>query len=63
MIPGKSDKPEDFLLIAWRRRWVILAPLVVCSLGMVAYVQTLANQYKSQETIMIVPPREPAADC
>jgi protein tyrosine kinase modulator len=56
VVPGKKYKPEDFLWMAWRRRWVILVPLVVLSIGSFLWAQTLPNRYKSEATIQIVPP-------
>jgi polysaccharide chain length determinant protein (PEP-CTERM system associated) len=57
VVPGKKYKPEDFLLIAWRRRWFILVPLAVLSIGAIVWTRTLPNVYKSEATILIVPPR------
>jgi protein tyrosine kinase modulator len=59
VIPGKKYKPEDFLEAAWRRRWVILLPLVVIAAGTMLYVQRLPDRYNSYATLMIVPQRIP----
>ena len=29
MIPGKTYKSQDLLLIAWRRKWLIVVPFVL----------------------------------
>lgn len=57
MVPGKKYKPEDFMWMAWRRRWVILVPLVVFSVGAYAWAQTLPNRYKSEAVVQIFPPQ------
>jgi polysaccharide chain length determinant protein (PEP-CTERM system associated) len=59
MIPGKKYSAEDFLHIAWRRKWIIVVPLMAISLGTFAVVKRLPNQYRSQTTILVVPQRVP----
>lgn len=59
MIPGKKYKPEDFLEAAWRRRWIILLPLVVIAAGTMVYVRGLPDRYNSYATLLIVPQRIP----
>ena len=59
MIPGKKYKPEDFLEIAWRRRWVIVLPLVLIGIGTFVWTLTLPNRYRSEATVLVVPPRIP----
>jgi protein tyrosine kinase modulator len=59
MIPGKTYTPEDFLRIAWRRKWVILIPFVVASLATYVIVKRLPNRYQSKTLILVVPQRVP----
>jgi polysaccharide chain length determinant protein (PEP-CTERM system associated) len=59
MIPGKTYSAEDYLHIAWRRKWIILVPFVAISIGTFAVVKRLPNQYRSQTTILVVPQRVP----
>jgi polysaccharide chain length determinant protein (PEP-CTERM system associated) len=59
MIPGKKYTPEDILRIAWRRKWLMLVPLVVISLGTFAVVRRLPNKYRAETTILVVPQRVP----
>lgn len=59
MIPGKKYKPEDFLEIAWRRKWVILLLLIVCAVGTFGWSQTLPNRYRSEAVVLIIPPQVP----
>ena len=61
MIPGKKYKPEDFLEAAWRRRWFIMAPLVIVSVGTMLVVRRLPDRYESSATMLIVPQRIPEA--
>ena len=57
MIPGKSYKPEDFVQMAWRRKWLIAIPPVVFGLAVTLWARTLPNRYQSNVTILVVPPR------
>jgi polysaccharide chain length determinant protein (PEP-CTERM system associated) len=59
VIPGKKYKPEDFLEIAWRRRWVILVPLVLMSAGTFIWVARLPDTYRSEAVVQILSPRLP----
>ena len=59
MLPGKKYRPEDFLLMAWRRRWVILIPAVIVATGVAIYAWSLPNRYKSESLILVVPQRVP----
>jgi polysaccharide chain length determinant protein (PEP-CTERM system associated) len=59
VLPGKKYKPEDFLAIAWRHRWVILVPLVVCALATFAWSRSLPNRYRSEAFVLIIPPQVP----
>jgi len=59
MIPGKIYTPGDFLRIAWRRKWIILVPFVIMSLGTYGVVKRLPNRYRSQTLILVVPQRVP----
>src|SRR6187431_818883 len=59
MIPGKSYAPEDFLRIAWRRKWLIILPAVAISVGVVMYTRTLKDVFRSDTLILVVPQRVP----
>ena len=59
MIPGKKDKPEDFVEIAWRRRWFVLAPFVLIMAGTLTVTQLLPDLYRSSALLLIVPQRIP----
>jgi polysaccharide chain length determinant protein (PEP-CTERM system associated) len=61
VIPGKKYKPEDFLESAWRRRWFIVAPLVLIAAVTMLVVQRLPDRYESSATLLIVPQRIPEA--
>jgi polysaccharide chain length determinant protein (PEP-CTERM system associated) len=56
MIPGKTYKPEDFLRAAWRRRFMILAPVIVSAVAAGMYSYTQPNEFRSETTLLIVPP-------
>src|SRR5215471_4705046 len=57
MIPGKKYTYDDFLRIAWRRKWIIVIPFVLVAAGTYALVKRLPNKYRSQTTILVVPQR------
>ena len=59
MLPGKTYKPEDILVIAWRRRWQIIVPFLLVAGGAIRYSQTLPDRYRSETVILIVPQRVP----
>jgi polysaccharide chain length determinant protein (PEP-CTERM system associated) len=59
VLPGRSYQLEDILHIAWRRKWLILIPFVVLSVGTVLYSRRLPNQYRSETLILVVPQRVP----
>jgi polysaccharide chain length determinant protein (PEP-CTERM system associated) len=59
LIPGKKYKPEDFLEIAWRRRWVVIGPFAVIALGTLLWSLSLPNRYRSQALVLVIPPQVP----
>jgi polysaccharide chain length determinant protein (PEP-CTERM system associated) len=59
VIPGKKYKPEDFLEIAWRRRWYIVVPFVAIAIGTFAVVQLLPYRWQSSALLAVVPQRVP----
>jgi polysaccharide chain length determinant protein (PEP-CTERM system associated) len=56
MIPGKPYRPEDFLRAAWRRRWMILVPIVLAAVGTAVWSLGQPDEYKSETTLLVVPP-------
>jgi uncharacterized protein involved in exopolysaccharide biosynthesis len=59
MLPGKKYTPEDFVKIAWRRKWLIVIPTLVVASGTFVWSQSLPNEYRSEARILIVPQRVP----
>jgi polysaccharide chain length determinant protein (PEP-CTERM system associated) len=59
MLPGKKYTPEDLLLIAWRYRWALVLPFVVCLTGGILYAFSLPARYQSSALIQVVPQRVP----
>jgi polysaccharide chain length determinant protein (PEP-CTERM system associated) len=59
VIPGRTYTPQDFASILWRRKWLLVVPLVVCSVATFFAVRTLPNRYKSETLILVVPQRVP----
>src|SRR5687767_6235257 len=59
MLPGKKYRPEDYLEILWRRKWFVIVPFVIITLGTVIGTQFLPNRYRSDAQILIVPQQVP----
>jgi polysaccharide chain length determinant protein (PEP-CTERM system associated) len=59
MLPGKIYTPEDYVWMAWRRKWLIVVPALVAGLAAAAYAYQLPNRYQSSTSILIVPQRVP----
>ncbi|NOT44991.1 MAG: hypothetical protein HOP14_10360 [Acidobacteria bacterium] len=59
MIPGKTYKPEDYIEILWRRKWVGIIPFVVAAVGTFVGSQLLPDQFRSEARVMVVPQQVP----
>src|ERR1051325_2739281 len=59
MIPGKTYTYDDYLRILWRRKWLIILPFLLTSIGTYLVVKRLPNLYRSETTILVVPQRVP----
>jgi polysaccharide chain length determinant protein (PEP-CTERM system associated) len=59
MLPGKQYKPEDFLWVAWSRKWFIVIPALLTLAGTYIWANTLPNRYRSMVTILVVPQKVP----
>jgi polysaccharide chain length determinant protein (PEP-CTERM system associated) len=57
MLPGKQYQAEDILEIAWRRRWLIIVPLVLISAGTAVVAYMLPNKFRAQTSMLVVPQR------
>ena len=54
MLPGKTYTPEDFVWIAWSRKWFILVPAVVISIGTFLWARSLPDRYQSSATVLVI---------
>lgn len=59
MLPGKRYTPEAILRILWRRKWVLLAPLVIAATTTAVVASRLPNRYRSETLVLIVPQQIP----
>lgn len=59
MVPGKTYRPEDFLEIAWRRKWWLAVPFILIASGTFLYTKQLPELYRSSTTVMVLPQRVP----
>ena len=61
MLPGKTYTPADYARMAWRRRWVILVPIVVGAYAALIVSSRLHDRFQSEMLIQVVPQRVPDA--
>jgi polysaccharide chain length determinant protein (PEP-CTERM system associated) len=61
VLPGKKYSPEDIVRLAWRRKWLILLPFVVVSIGTAVVAYFLPDRYRSDALIMVMPQQVPEA--
>ena len=59
MLPGKTYTPDDYLRILWRRRWLIIVPLLLIASTTAVVAMFLPNRYRASTSIIIVPQRVP----
>ncbi len=59
MLPGKKYTPDDYVRIAWRRRWFIAIPVVVIASATAVVSVFLPNWYRASTSILIIPQRVP----
>jgi polysaccharide chain length determinant protein (PEP-CTERM system associated) len=59
MLPGKKYTPEDYVRIAWKRKWLILIPTLLAAVTTAVATQYLPNRYRSEARVLIVPQRVP----
>jgi polysaccharide chain length determinant protein (PEP-CTERM system associated) len=59
MIPGKTYTPDDVQRALSRRKWIIIFPFILISLGAAYYAYSLPNRFRSETLILVVPQRIP----
>lgn len=59
MLPGKTYTSADFAWMAWRRRWVILAPVILGAYAALVVSSQLRDMYESEMLIQVVPQQVP----
>lgn len=59
MLPGKQYSFDDITRIAWRGKWLVLAPAIVTSLLAATYLRFVPDIYRADTTILVVPQRVP----
>ena len=57
MIPGKKYTPDDLIDIAKRRKWLIVVPFLLATIGAVVVSRRTPNLYRSETLILVVPQR------
>jgi polysaccharide chain length determinant protein (PEP-CTERM system associated) len=59
VLPGKTYTPDDFAKIAFRRKWAVLVPFFLVTLGTAVVAHFLPDQYRSETVILVVPQQVP----
>jgi polysaccharide chain length determinant protein (PEP-CTERM system associated) len=57
MLPGKTYTPEDVIRLLLKHKWMIVAPFVVGLALSVAVASRIAERYRSETLIMVMPQR------
>lgn len=59
MLPGKQYTIDDVARIAWRGKWLIVAPAIVTSVLAAAYLRLVPDVYRAETMILVVAQRVP----
>jgi polysaccharide chain length determinant protein (PEP-CTERM system associated) len=59
VLPGKQYTVEDVLHLAWRWRWLIVAPWILVAAVTFVVVKRMPDWYRSESLIQVVPARVP----
>ena len=59
MLPGKQYTPGDYALMAWRRRWVIVVPMILGAYAALIVSSRITDMFQSEMLIQVVPQRVP----
>src|SRR5262245_1327831 len=61
MLPGKTYSPEDVVRVLLRRKWLLIAPLVL-GVGISVWIgRILPDKYRSETLIMLLSQRIPGS--
>lgn len=61
MLPGRKYTSEEFLRIAWNRKWLIVLPALVAGASTFVVTSMMPNRYRSTTTVLVVPQRVPTS--
>ena len=59
MLPGKRFSFDDIARIAWRGKWILLAPAIVTSVIAATFLRFVPDVYRADTTILVVAQRVP----
>ena len=59
MLPGKRFTFDDIARIAWRGKWILIAPAIVTSVIAATYLRFVPDVYRADTTILVVAQRVP----
>lgn len=59
MLPGKHYTIDDVARIAWRGKWIVLAPAILTSVVAATYLRYVPDVYRAETTILVVAQRVP----
>ncbi|MFX0198284.1 MAG: XrtA system polysaccharide chain length determinant [Candidatus Hodarchaeota archaeon] len=55
------NSPQDYIEVAFRRKWWIIIPFIACLVLSFGYYKTLPKIYRATTLILVVPPEVPKA--
>ena len=59
MIPGQKYTPQDVIDAVWRRKWLLICPVILFGIAAFLVTRSLPNLYRSETLILVVPQRVP----
>ena len=59
MLPGRVYNPASIAALLWRRKWLVVLPVVLGASAASLYSARLPNQYQAETLILVVPQRVP----
>ncbi len=59
MIPGHRYTPQDVIDAVWRRKWLLICPVIVFGIAAFLVTRSMPNRYRSETLILVVPQRVP----
>lgn len=59
MLPGKQYTPQDYVAMVWRRKWLVMAGLILGTYVALIVSSQLPDMFQSEMLVQVVPQRVP----